>query len=202
MELDDLKDTWNKGKKQIESRLTLNERHIHDLIIQKSQSRFTALLGISIIGRNLALLYMGVSVWFAYTMIDELAYSIPAFIGAAAMLFSFIQHRSLKQPDFNSMDTLTLQKCISQFRMHTAKMGKYDAAIVLVWIVTLTPIILKQRFRLSIYTDPANFITFFSVVLLISILVILFSGKIYHKWDAELAESENDLKKIEVFEED
>jgi len=201
MELDDLKNTWHKEKEQMESRLILNEKHIHNLIIQKSKGQFTTLLGISIWGRNLALLYMGISVWFAYTMIDELAYSIPALLGAAAMLFSFIQHRSLKQPDFNNMNTLTLQKRISQFRIHTAKFGKYDVAIVLLWIVTLAPIILKQRFQLSIYTDSASFIAFFTLVLFITILVLLFSGKIYQKWNNELAESEINLNEIKAFEE-
>lgn len=201
MELEDLKNTWKKEKVELENRVTLNEKYIHDLIIEKSKGRFTHLLGISVLGRYLALVYMGISVWFAYSVKEELAYSIPAFMGAAAMLFSFFQHRGLKLSDSNTMNTIALQKSISQFRIHTAKYGKYDIAIVAIWMITLAPVYLKRFFHLSIYNDPAIYIPFFAIILVITALLIMFSGKIYQKWNTELATSEINLNKIKAFEE-
>jgi hypothetical protein len=72
---------------------------------------------------------MLISLFLASTVLNEIQYSIPAFIGAAAMLFSFFQHISLVKPHYLKMSTIELQKNISRFRVHTSKYSKYDISI-------------------------------------------------------------------------
>ncbi|MFN9999284.1 MAG: hypothetical protein ACK52X_06660, partial [bacterium] len=142
MELDDLKNIWLKEKMELESRIVLNENLVKELTF-KSKSSFDKLIKTAILGRNLALVYMIISIILASKVFYEFEYSIPALIGAGAMLFSFFQHISLKRPDFNKMSTIELQKAICQFRIHTSKFSKYDISIVCLWFLTVVPIYFK-----------------------------------------------------------
>ena len=98
MELDDLKTIWLKEKMELESKIILNHNLVKELILNKSKNSFDRLISISILGRNLALVYMLISLFLASKVLYELQYSIPAFIGAAAMLFSFFQHQIFYSP--------------------------------------------------------------------------------------------------------
>ena len=143
MELDDLKTIWLKEKMELESKIILNHNLVKELILNKSKNSFDRLISISILGRNLALVYMLISLFLASKVLYELQYSIPAFIGAAAMLFSFFQHISLVKPDYLKMSTIELQKNIARFRLHTSKYSKYDISIGCIWILTVLPIFFK-----------------------------------------------------------
>ncbi|MCA6444358.1 MAG: hypothetical protein IM600_13085, partial [Bacteroidetes bacterium] len=87
MELDDLKNIWLKEKMELESRIVLHENLVKELTI-KSKSSFDKLIKTAILGRNLALVYMIISIILASKVFYEFEYSIPALIGAGAMLFS------------------------------------------------------------------------------------------------------------------
>lgn len=202
MELDDFKAVWSKEQKELENRLVLNERLIKQMTLEKSQEKFHKLLGISILGRNLALVYMAISMACACWVIGELEFSIPAIIGGLAMLFSFIQHRHLKQPDFISMNAIELQKTISQFRVHTAKYSKYDFFIVLLWFITLFPILLKEVVKWSMYSSLANVLIYLSIVMLLVSMMLLFSDKMYKKIDSELEENILQLELLNQFDEE
>ena len=202
MKLDDFKAVWSKEQKELESRLVLNERLIKQITLEKSQEKFHQLLGISILGRNLALVYMIISMACAYWVIGELEYSIPAIIGGLAMLFSFIQHRHLKQPDFIGMNTIELQKAISQFRIHTSKYSKYDVLIVLLWFITLFPILLKKVNEFSIFGSLTNGLIYLSAVIVFVFLSLLFSDKMYKKIDSELEENTLQLDLLNQFDEE
>lgn len=194
MELDDLKNIWLKEKKEIESRIVLNEKLVRELTYNKSKSSFDKLIMIAILGRNLALVYMTISIIIASKVFYDFEYSIPACIGGIAMLISFFQHISLKKPDFSKMNTIELQKAICQFRIHTSKYMKYDISIVSLWFLTLIPIYFKYILKIHISLLPI-----FSILTLL-VLILVFSKYIYKKWDKQLKENEEQLNIITEFE--
>ncbi|MEO7767905.1 MAG: hypothetical protein ABIS01_10775 [Ferruginibacter sp.] len=195
MELNDLKNIWQREKNELESRITINEKLIKDLTFDKSKSSFDKLLKISILGRNLAFVYMLISIIIACKVFYEFEYSIPAFIGGIAMLLSFFQHKTLKRPDFSKMSTIELQKAICQFRIHTSKYSKYDISIVSLWFITLVPIYFKFILKIDI-----SLIALYSVIITLIGLTFIFSKYIYKKWDNQLKENEGQLNKIIEFE--
>jgi hypothetical protein len=189
MELDDFKAVWAREQKELESRLVLNERLVKQMTLEKSKGKFSKLLWLSILGRNLALVYMMISMVFAYWVREELACCIPAIIGGLAMLFSYIQHRHLKQPDFIGMSTIELQKSINQSRIHTSRYSLYDLSIVVIWFVTLIPVFFKIVYNISIYESVNNTISMFLVVVLFGLIMIVFSNNLYKKIDLKLQEN-------------
>lgn len=195
MELDDLKNIWLKEKMELESRIVLKEKLVIELTFDKSKNSFDKLIKKAIIGRNLALVYMVISIFSASQVFYEFEYSIPAYIGGLAMLFSFFQHKSLNKPDYSKMNTLELQKAICQFRIHTSKYSKYDISIVSLWILTMLPMYLK--FILKIHISP---LPLFSIIILLVVLTFVFSKDIYNKWDNQLKENEQELNQIIEFE--
>lgn len=201
MELDDFKAVWAKEQIELESRLVLNEKLVKQMTLEKSQDKFNKLLEISIMGRNMALVYMVLSIWLAFLVINELNYSIPAIIGGLAMLFSFRQHRHLKKPDLYNMTSIELQKAIRQFRIHTSKYSKYDGSIVLLWFVTIIPVYLKIALNISLYDSLSNTVIYLIIIGVFTILAILFFNKTYKKIDSELEENITQLDLIKQFEE-
>ena len=201
MELDDLKTIWLKEKVELESKIILNHNLVKELILNKSKNSFDRLISISILGRNLALVYMLISLFLASKVLYELQYSIPAFIGAAAMLFSFFQHISLVKPDYLKMSTIELQKNIARFRLHTSKYSKYDISIVCIWVLTVVPILFKyfSKYFPFIVIQP---IFFGSYYILLIVLLTVFPIFLYKKIDKELEESERQLDQIIEFEKD
>ncbi len=195
MELDDLKNIWLKEKMELESRIVLNEKLVKELTFNKSKSSFYKLIKIAILGRNLALVYMIISIILALKVFYEFEYSIPAFIGAGAMLFSFFQHISLDKPDFNKMNTIELQRAICHFRIHTSKYSKYDISIVCLWFLTVVPIYFKFILNINIPLIPL-----YSIITSLIVLTFVFSKYIYKKWDNQLKENEEQLNLIMEFE--
>jgi hypothetical protein len=201
MELDDLKTIWLREKMELESKIILNHNLVKELIFNKSKNSFDKLIRISILGRNLALVYMLISLFLASTVLYELQYSIPAFIGAAAMLFSFFQHISLVKPDYLKMSTIELQKNISRFRVHTSKYSKYDISIVCIWFLTVLPICFKyfSKYFPFIFTQPIFIYSYYFLLIFLLIILPIF---LYKKIDKELEESERQLDQLIEFEKD
>lgn len=201
MEFDVFKTVWAKEQKELEDRLVLNEKLVSQMTLEKSKDKFNKLLGISILGRNLALSYTIISMACAYSVIADLKYCIPAIIGGLAMLFSFVQHWKLKQPDYIGMNTIELQKAISEFRIHTSKYSKYDFSIVIIWFVTLLPIGLEKLFIFSLYDSLYIALGYLFLVIVFAFFIRSFFDKIYEKIDLELAENMLQLDSIKNFEE-
>lgn len=199
--MSDFKDVWAEEKKELERRINLNETFIKDVMAEKHKGRLNKLIGISILGRNLALVYMLISIGFSFSVINEYEYSIPALIGAFAMLLSFSQHQILKKPDFINMTTIELQKTIYKFRCHISKYAKYDIAIVLIWILTLTPIYIKTIFKIDVYSGSTHLLVIIFSLVFSILLIIVFSRNIYQKWNVELLEFEDQMNQIKEFEE-
>lgn len=201
MDLDECKAIWATEKKELESKIVLKKKRIEEITKEKYKGKFNKLLGISILGRNLALVYMVISIGFAISVIDELQYSIPALFGAFAMLLSFSQHFSLKKPHFIKMSTVDLQIAINKFRIHTLKYSKYDIVIVVIWILTLTPIYSKCILKIDLYSNSTTLISVLTIVLFLILLIAVFSKNLYQKWNVQLMECEEQLNQIKEFEE-
>ena len=199
MEIDELKEIWKNDQEKLIDRIEINEKRINEITIQNSKSKIEEYMNTSILGRNLALLYAVISISLASIVRNDLLYSLPAFIAGIAMIYSFIQHISLKKEDFSSMNIIELQKTINSFQIHTLKYSKFDTGIVALWLLTSIPILIKILFKFSIFSNTITFLIFifFSVILLLK----LFSLDIYKKWDLELNTAKiklNEIQKIEL----
>lgn len=194
MELDDLKGIWLKEKKEMEGRIAINEALINKMNLDSSKGSFDKLLTTAILGRNLALVYMTISLFFVVKEFYNYEYSLPALIGAIAMLFSFIQHWSLKRFDFCTMSTVELHKAICEFRIHTLRHAHYDTAVVCLWLLTLLPI--SAKFHLFNFSN----VLLCGVIILMIVLALLYSKGIYKNWDIQLRENEFQLTRIMEFE--
>ncbi|PQJ22750.1 hypothetical protein [Tenacibaculum sp. SG-28] len=196
MELNDFKETWKNENNKILNRLEINENRLNEITVQNSKNKYDKFISISIIGRNLALLYFIISIWFASKAFNDVFYSIPAIIGGFAMLFSFFQHITLKRANYNTMSIIELQKTIQRFRIHTSKYAKFDKGIVALWFLTISPIYLKLYFRISIFSNPNHFFIFILIIVSCVLLLKIFPFDIYKKWDIELNEAETKLNEI------
>lgn len=200
MELNELKETWQNEQKKLLTRLEINEKRVNEITVQNSQNKLEKYINISIIGRNLALVYFIISIWFASKVLNELLYSLPAIIGGLAMLFSFFQHITLKKANYSSMNIVELQKSIEHFRIHTLKYSKFDKGIVALWLLTLSPIYLKLFFNISIFSNQNHFIIFILIIVIINVIIKIFPFDIYKKWDLELNKAKSKLNEIKEFE--
>lgn len=200
MELNELKEIWKNEQNKLIARVEINESRINEITILNSKNKLEKYLNISIIGRNLALVYFIISLWFASKVLNDLLYSLPAIIGGLAMLYSFFQHISLKKVNYSSMSIIELQKTIHKFRIHILKHSKFDKGIVALWALTLTPIYLKLYFKISIFSNQNHFIVFILTTLGIIYLIKILPFDIYKKWNLELNEAENKLNEIKDFE--
>lgn len=197
MELNELKSFWQSDKQKLEARIEANEKLLQKLGTEKVITQFDNMLKMSVLGRNLALVYGLLSVIKGvYAFNEFVIYSIPCILGGLAMFGSFIAHLAIKKPNYQALSTADLQKSIVQFRLHTAKMFKYDMGVVLVWFLTLAPLYFKETLKISIYSNPTLLL---SLLLLIIVSAVL-SKFIYKKIDNQLKESEEQLNGVLVFE--
>jgi len=200
-EFKEFKEVWKKEQNELISRIEVNEKKISGLEFEKSKNEFDKYINISIMGRNFALIYFMISILLASKLFNDVLYSIPAFIGGFAMLFSFFQHLPLKKPNYSLMTIIELQKTISSFRIHTLKYSKFDKGIVYIWLFTLIPIFLKLIFKISLFNHLNQLIIFYSISIIgIMIIIKLFPNDIYKKWDLELKNAEKQLNEIRKFE--
>lgn len=200
MELDELKDIWKEENNKLENRIKLNENLIEKMNVDKTIGTYDKLLKQSLVGRNLALVYCGISIWMALIVIKEIEYSIPAIIGALAMLWSFISHLSIEKSDYGKISLVELQKSICKFRIHTATMAKYDSSIVFLWLLTLAPIFIKIFYNISIYSNFKYLSVFCLFSFVFIILIWVLGHYVYQKYERQLKQSEADLNEIIEFE--
>ncbi|WP_224484025.1 hypothetical protein [Robertkochia aurantiaca] len=200
MDLNEFKKMWVETNADISNRLEINENRLNQITINHSKNKLEKYMNISILGRNLALVYFGISIFFAVKVFDDLAYSVPAIMGGLAMLFSFFQHLSLKKVNYSTMNIVELQKTIENFRIHTLKFSKFDKGIVAFWIITLIPVYLKLYFHISIYSNQDYLLIFILSIVSVSFLIRLIPFDAYKKWDSELKEAESKLNELIEFE--
>lgn len=201
MNVDDIKNIWQKDMNVLEARVKINEDKIKQLEFNRAQSSFDKFLKISLAGKNMALFYAAGSVALMYLVRDAPLYIVLLAIGGGLMVFSFFQHSILKKIDYASLSIVELQKAIYTFRKHTARTAVYDMTIVAVWMVTAGLAFMKWFKGFDIFENPSELGTSGIVVTVLLLLMIGFSKHIYKDYDVKLKESEASLAAITKFEE-
>lgn len=201
MEIDELKKIWEEENESLKNRIKLNERAIKNMNLKSASNTFKIFLNISLTGRNLALVYFIISMVVAYNILNEYYLSIPIIAGGLLMLWSFYHHLAIekfKKPFNNSV--VELQKSIENFRIHSMKSKHYDLLVVVVWVLTLSPVYLKYKYNLDVYSSSENLIR--SGLILVGLIVLLFliSKYGYGLYDKKLKYSETRLAEIIDFE--
>jgi hypothetical protein len=199
MELDELKDIWQTEDKNLDSKIRLNEKHLLKMNLDNATGEIDKIISISLIGRNMALVYCFVSTGMAIFMIETIEYSIPTIFGALAMLWSFISHLPIKKLDYKD-SIVQLQKTICTFSVHTAANAKYDILIVALWFLTIVPICLKIVSDVSLYNDRKALAIFCLVAGITLTLMTALSRKLYAEYDRTLKKSEAYLAELINFE--
>jgi len=201
MELDELKNLWKAEDSELERKIKLNEEHLMKMNMDKNIGEISNIVRISLFGRNMALIYCFISIGMAVSMIEAIEYSIPAVLGALAMLWSFISHLSIEKPNYND-SIVQLQKSICAFRIHLSANAKYDVLVVAFWILSGTPIYLKLAFNISLYTNNQALAIFCLLAGIALTLMMALSNKIYEKHDKALKKAEANLAELIKFEKD
>ena len=194
MELDEMKNLWQAEDKNLESKIILNEAHLMKMNMDNATGEVDKIFSLSLLGRNMALVYCLISTGMAIFIIESLEYSIPALLGGSTMLWSYISHLSLKKPNYKE-SIIQIQKTICNFRIHMAANAKYDIMIVALWFLTIAPIFLKIVYKVSLYNDYKALAIFCVIAGITLVLLIATSRRAY-------AEYETSLKKFEVYLED
>ena len=196
MELEELKSLWKEENIRLENKVKINFDLLKNMTMEKSTSSFKILLQFAIVGKYLAIVYGVASLYFTYLLLNDLKYSIPGFIGSLLMFYSFYLHRSLKQPSYEKLSIVELQKVIFNFRIHTANMTKYDLLIVAIWILTIYPMFLKINYNINFYSSSVTLSFTSFMMILLGLLWGISTIYFYKKALLKLKASELDLKKI------
>ncbi|MGL1885440.1 MAG: hypothetical protein OCD76_02900 [Reichenbachiella sp.] len=201
MEIDDLKNLWQEENESLKSRIQLNEKAIKNMNLDGAVNTFRFFLNVSLAGRNLALVYFIISIVVAFNVKEEYYYSVPIIVGGLLMLWSFYHHLAIeKYKKHYNLSIVELQKSIENFRIHSMKSKHYDFLVVLVWLLTLSPVYLRYKYNFDIYSNHDNLLNM--VIILVGGLFILYLviqwG--YNMYDKKLSKSETRLLEIMEFE--
>ncbi len=202
MNIDDIKSIWKQDMSALEDRVRFNEEKIKELELNKATSTFDKFLKISIAGKNMALVYALGSVFLMYKVWDASFYAVIVGLGAAAMIFSYFQHYSLKKLDIGSLSVIALQKDIYKFRMHTAKTAVYDLTIVGVWMATVGLGFYQWTSGGEAVLNLTKSVSIGAAILAWFAIAYFGSKHIYKNIDVKLKESEDGLEKITNYQKD
>ena len=199
MELDELKNLWQAEHRNLNNRIKLNEELLMKMNMEKSAGDINKIVSVSVFGRNMALIYCLVSIGLAVSVIELIEYSIPAILGALAMLWSFISHLSIKKPDYKD-SIIQLHKTICNFKIHLAANAKYDIIVVAFWFLSVVPIFLNVAYNVSLYDNNQVLAVFCLVAGIVLTLTIILSRKAYAECDRQLKITQDQLAELIEFE--
>ncbi len=203
MELSDLQEQWKKENELLKARVNLNEKLLREMKLDKALDEFHKLLKLSIAGRNMALVYCAISLWVAISILDQWIYSIPAFIGSMAMLWSFVHHLAIKRPaDQDRMSIVQWQKVIEQFRLHSIKSLNADMTVTILWCFTVTPAGLWAIAGVDIYGNKRQLMITAAMFVAVVFLFTSIGQNAYKSYNQKLKDSQAALEKIRAFEEE
>lgn len=203
MELNELQNIWEREHELLHSRISVNEKLIKNMNLDKVISTYRMFLNISLVGRSLALVYGIISMAVGIKYLGDLAYSLPVLLGGILMFWSFYHHLAIKKPkNYHNLSVTELQKSIEKFRIHSIKSKRYDILVAGFWLTTLLLIFLKMNFDIDIYTNSMHLLIGGAVLMVILGIVYLVSHVSYKMYDESLKESEFRLSKIRQFEQE
>ncbi len=203
MELSDMQEQWKKENELLKARVNLNEKLLLEMKLDKALDEFHKLLKLSIAGRNMALVYCAISLGVAISIWDQMAYSIPTFIGALAMLWSFMHHLAIKGPvDQEQLSILQWQKVIEQFRVHSLKSLNADMAVTILWFLAIIPAGLRVILGVDIYGNRALLMITSAVFVGVIYFFTSIGKNAYRTYNQKLKRSRAALENIKAFEEE
>ncbi|MGK0390929.1 MAG: hypothetical protein ACI94Y_003689 [Maribacter sp.] len=200
MELADIKNLWKEEYKELEKRISINEKIVMEMNMKKQMKDVGNLYNLYTVGNFFGLMYGLISCYTFYLMIDEWVYSIPVLIGGLVMLRGISVHYGIEKPNMNSMSIVELQKSISKFRMHAAKYKMYDGICTIFWMLTIIPAYLKYMYGMNIYGNMRDLNTFLFIIVGMVLYLSVFTFYFYKRANRNLSETEKSLNKLIEFE--
>ncbi|WP_179344894.1 hypothetical protein [Winogradskyella ursingii] len=202
MDIDDIKNIWKQDMNVLEHRVRVNEEKIKTLELNKATTTFDKFLKISLAGKNMALVYALISFFIIYKVWDSPFFVIIVSLGAAAMIFSFLQHSPLKKLDLGKLGIVALQEEIYKFRMHTAKTAIYDMTIVGLWMATVGVGVFQIFSGGEVAMNLAK-VSAIGFVVCAWFAVAYFGARhIYKDIDVKLKETEDGLEQLRAYKSD
>lgn len=206
MELSDMEQLWKEHDLKLEKMMVLNKEMLRKVNFYPAVDGFNNLLNLSVAGRNMALVYALISGGLAVAVLTDFKLVIAALTGSVLMLLSFAYHlrstAKLKKLDFYAMPVIELQKTISEFKIRSIKAGKYDFAVMLIWLLSVTPIVAKLWLHKTIYIDVQKNPHYLLIGLVVITVLLLLNNKMYHNlYGKKLSQAEDRLQEVMVFEE-
>lgn len=199
MELEELKNMWQKEDKDLDGRIRINEERLLKVNLENTTAEINKIIKMSLFGRNMALVYCFISLGLAVSVIEEIEYSVPAIVGAFGMLWSFISHLSIEKPNYTN-SIIQVQKTICTFRIHLAANARYDILMFALWYISVMPIFLKIAFNFSLYNNHRALSAHCLISVVVLTLIIALSRKAYKDYDQQLKRAESDLVELIKFE--
>jgi len=201
MELNELKSMWKEDYDNLQSSLSLNQDLLKKSNLKLSISQYEKLRGVSIAGRNMALVYAAISFVFAALLFTNFIFSLPLILGGLAMFYSFTQHLPIEsKTDYFELSVIELQRIIHRFRIHTAKHKVYDGGIVFLWFTTIGPAFLYYTQGTNIYTSMSSILVYGGVGLVLFLIIGIGGHFMYKSIDKDLKNAEAALEEIDMFE--
>lgn len=197
---------WKEHDIKLEKMMVLNGEMLKKLNFYPAVNEFNKLLNLSIVGRNMALIYALISGALSVAVLTDYKLLIATLTGAVFMLLSFVYHLSptakLKKLNFYTMPVIELQKTINEFKVRSIKAGKYDFAVVLIWLLSLMPVVAKLQLHKNIYINTPNTPYYLLIGFVVVLMLLLLNNKMYNSlYGKKLSQAEERLTEIIVFEE-
>ena len=206
MELQDMEQLWKEHDIKLEKMMFINGEMLKKLNLYPAVDRFNNLLNLSVAGRNMALIYALISLGLSLTVLTDYKMLIATLTGAALMFWSFAYHLSptskLKKLDFYTMPVIELQKAINEFKIRSIKAGKYDFAVMLIWLLSIVPVAAKLWLHKTIDINSVTSPYYLAIAFVAILALLLLNDKMYRTlYGEKLSQAEARLEEIIVFEE-
>jgi hypothetical protein len=200
MELADIKNLWKEEYKELEKRISINEKIVMEMNMKKQMKDVGNLYNLYTVGNIFGLIYVLISCYTFYLMMADWVYSIPVLIGGLVMLRGIFVHYGIEKPNMNTMSIIELQKSISKFRIHAKKYKMHDGICTIFWMLTIFPAYLKYMYDMNVYGDMGDLYSFLLIAGGMILYLSLFTFFFYKKANKDLSETEKSLDRLVEFE--
>ena len=202
MELDEMKEAWNRYDQKLTESLRLNEELLRKLNLDKSKRELSSPLNyeiVSVVLNGVFILYI-ISATIQYS--GEMKFLIPGILTTLFMLllFAFNIHRLhlMLNIDYYNASVVELQKRIARLKQKYMQYRKIEFYIFPFFTVVAMPILVIALRHIDLYEHPWRFIL--AIVLTLSLgypLIIWIYNNLYDKKLKNITTFLSDLKRFE-----
>jgi len=202
MELNDLKNSWEKYNSSLKQNLRVDEEKLRIANLDKSRdemeypyiSELVELIGGFLVTCSIIVLSLRV--------FDKPEYSLPALltiiIGIIYMGFSFQKFKLLKKVNYFGSPIIKLQHELAFIKMRILKFRKIEMLLFPLYILPLTPLTSKALFEIDIYSNMPLFAVKAITTLGIAYFIIFLIHK--HLYDKRFKKVEELINRLKEFE--